>query len=121
MIRETTERKRNTLFFLGDQITDAAQSMDVDRGTDLAEVLAQAVNVDLHRVRSDLLGQPVKVIFQQGLGDNPPAAAQKVFQHGNLARREENRALVDEHLAPHGFQREIAELQRNAEKVARSP
>jgi len=54
-IRETTERDRITSFSLGDQIANPPERVDLDRGIDFGEALAQSVNVNFDRVRPDLL------------------------------------------------------------------
>src|SRR5271166_3993196 len=125
-IRDTTERNRNNLFlpglfFLGDQVTDTAQGVDMDRGADFGEVLADPMNIDLYRIRADFLRQPIEIVFQQRLGDDPSAPAQQMLEHGDLARREENRLVSDKHLAGDGVERDVAQLQGDAEEVAWPP
>src|ERR1700745_805016 len=42
-------------------------------------------------------------------------------EHGSLARREKNRLIADKHLARHGIKSDVAERQRNTEKISRPP
>jgi|SRR6516162_3473064 len=91
------------------------------RGADFGEVLAQSMHIDLHCVRPNFLGQPVEIVCEHGLGDNSSTSTQQLLEHRNLTRQEEDRPIADKHLACHGIESDVAELQRNTEKIARSP
>ena len=47
--------KPNHSFSLGDQVPHAAQRVDLNRGVDLSESLAQPMDIDFDRVGADLL------------------------------------------------------------------
>src|SRR3954469_7664861 len=60
-----------------------------------AELLAQAVHVDLDGVAADVVLPAVKLLFQLALGEHHARALQHGFQHGPLAWREAQRLAVE--------------------------
>src|SRR5476651_1884888 len=58
------------------------------------------------------------MILEQALGRHIAAAAQEDLEHGCFARREGARRAFDEYLAPFGVERDIAEGQQLAQKIA---
>jgi hypothetical protein len=64
-----------TLFFLCDEVSDAAYRVHLDPGAPLRELLAQAVDIYLDGVRGDVSGMAEDVIFDLLLGNHPALAA----------------------------------------------
>src|SRR5579883_3130382 len=84
-MRETTERNRNNSLSLGDQIADPAQGVDLNRCIDLGQALAQAMDIDLDRIRADFLAEAIKIVFEEALADHPAAASEQMLEHRQLA------------------------------------
>src|SRR5579872_5795146 len=73
-MREMIDSNRITLF-LGDEIADAADGMDRHFGAAVGQLLAQAMDVDLDRVGSDVAGKAEDMILDLLLRDHPSLAA----------------------------------------------
>src|SRR4051794_23106269 len=102
-IREMTERKRNTLNprsgRVRDRVAEAAQRIDTDAGAEIAEPLAQPVDIDLDGVRADLVGEAVEVVLEEALRYDAALAPHQPLEDGELARGEDARLVADEDLA----------------------
>ena len=94
--------------------------MDLHLGAALGQLFAQPVDVDLDRIRGDIARQAENVIFNQLLGDHAILATHEDFEHGRLTRGEDLRFLIDESLPTFGIKREVGDLQRASEQLARA-
>src|SRR5271168_1971453 len=61
-MREMIDLNRITLF-LGDEISDPTDGMDLDLGALVGQLLAQPMNIDLDGIRGDVAGEPEDVIL----------------------------------------------------------
>src|SRR6516165_5530143 len=107
--------------FLGYEVSDTANGVDLHLGATLGQLFAQAMDVDLDRIRGDIAGQSKNVIFDQFLGDDAILAAHQEFEHRRLARRQDLRFVIDECLAAFGVECEVRNLKRASEQLARTP
>src|SRR5215469_3921992 len=108
-MREMIDLKRSTSFFLGNEVADAANRMNLNPGAALGQLLAQAMNIDLDRVRRDLAGMPENMILDLLLGDHASLAAHQQLQHCGFARREHLRLIVDRGLPVLGVELEVGD------------
>src|SRR6516162_9754785 len=107
--------------FLGYEVSDTANGVDLHLGATLGQLFAQAMDVDLDRIRGDIAGQSKNVIFDQFLGDDAILAAHQEFEHRRLASRQDLRFVVDECLAALGVECEVGNLKRASEQLAGTP
>src|SRR5215471_7253750 len=107
--------------FLGYEVSDTANGVDLHLGATLGQLFAQAMDVDLDRIRGDVAGQPENVIFNQFLRDNAILATHQEFQHRRLASRQDLRLVVDECLTALGVECEVRNLERAAKQLAGAP
>ena len=70
---------------LAGEIADAAQRMDLHAGLRGLELLAQARDMGLQRVRPDLVVEAVESFFQQAARHHAAGAAQQQLEQGELA------------------------------------
>src|SRR6266581_4002321 len=108
-MREMIDLNRSTLFFLRDEVADAANSVNLNPRAVLRKLLAQAVDVDLDRIRGDLAGMPEDMVFDLLLGNDAPLAAHQQFEHGGLAGRKQLRLVVDRGLPVSRIEFEIGD------------
>src|ERR1700748_588176 len=83
-IRDMIDWNRSTLFFLGDEVADPADGMHLHLGAAVGALLAQAMDIDLDRVGSDLAGMAEDVILNLFLGDHAALASHQEFEHRGL-------------------------------------
>src|SRR5262245_47995170 len=107
--------------FLGYEVSNTANGVDLHLGATLGQLFAQAMDVDLDRIRGDIAGQPENVIFDQFLRDDAVLAAHQEFEHRRLASRQDLWFAVDERLAALGVERDVRNLQRASEQLAGTP
>src|SRR5258707_3307148 len=118
-MREMIDLNLSTLFFLRDEITDAANGMNLDLGAALRKLLAQAVDIDFDRIRCDLAGMSEDMVLDLFLGDDASFAAHQEFEHRDLARRKELGLIVDRGLPVSRVEFEIGDAKIAVEQVAR--
>ena len=103
------------------------ETIEADTGTEemiivplagRGKLLAQAMDINFHRVGSDVAGQPEDLVLDQLLGNNPPLAAHQQLEHRNLAGGQRLRLVIDECLPAFGVENEIGQLQRSSEQLA---
>src|SRR5215831_10520684 len=104
--------------FLGYEVSNTANGVDLHLGATLGQLFAQAMDVDLDRIGGDVAGQPENVIFDQFLRDDAVLATHQQFEHGRLAGGENLRFVVDECLPAFGIECEVRNLQRAPEQLA---
>src|SRR5215831_2550144 len=90
--------------FLGNEVSDAANGVDLHPGAAVGQLLAQAMDVDLDRIGRDVTRQPENVIFDQLLRDDAVLAAHQQFEHGRLAGGENLRLVIDKCLPAFGIE-----------------
>src|SRR6266851_355266 len=118
-IREMIDLNLGTLLFLRDEIADAANGVNLHLGAALGKLLAQAVDVDLDRVRRDVPGMSEDMVFNLLLGDDAPLAAHQEFEHRDLAGRKQLGLIVDRGLPVSRVEFEIGDAKVAIEQVAR--
>src|SRR5579872_3042170 len=109
-MREMIDSNRITLF-LGNEITDAADGVDRHLGAAVGQLLAQAVNIDLDGVGSDVAGKTEDMVLDLLLRNHPPLAAHQKLEHLRLARGEHLRLVVDQRLPAAQVEFEIGNVQ----------
>src|SRR5882724_10393356 len=118
-IREMIDLNLGTLLFLRDEIADAANGVNLHLGAALGKLLAQAVDVDLDRVRRDVPGMSEDMVINLLLGDDAPLAAHQEFEHRDLASRKELGLIVDRGLPVSRIEFEIGDAKIAVEQVPR--
>src|SRR5262249_29970664 len=113
-----SSRSASSSAFRAQHVADAADGVDMRAHAELAQPLAQAVDMDFDRVRADVVVQSVDIVLQDLLRDHAPGAAHQVLQNHDLARAEELRHVVDEYLAAGRVQHQIFQLKRGAQQAA---
>src|SRR5215475_3892329 len=98
--------------FLGYEVSDTANGVDLHLGATLGQLLAQAMDVNLDRIRGDIAGQPENVIFNQFPRDNAILAAHQKLEHRGLACGQDLRFAVDECLSTLGVECDVRNLKR---------
>src|SRR5579863_6936946 len=117
-MREMIDLNLITLF-LGDEVSDAADGMDLYLGAFVGKLLAQAMNVDLDGVGGDVAGEPEDMVLDLFLRDHASLAAHQKFEHRRLARRQHLWLIVDRRLPAAQIKAEIGDMKRTAELLAR--
>src|SRR5262245_56620939 len=117
-MREMIDSNLGTLLLLRDQVTDAANGMNLHLCTALGKLLAQPMDVNLDRIRCHVAGMSEDVVFDLLLGDDAALAAHQELQHLGLAGREELGLVVDRGLPIPGGEFEIGDAQIAAEQLA---
>ena len=84
------------------------------------KLLAQAMDIDLDRVRGDLAGMSEDVVLDLLLGDHASLAAHQELEHRGLAGREHLRLIVDRGLPVLRVEREIGDPQANCRATGRA-
>src|ERR1700730_18687956 len=83
-MREIIDLNRITLV-LGDEISDAANGVDLYLGTLVGQLLAQAVDIDLDGIRGDFAGKTEDVVLDLLLRPHTSLAAHDEFEHRGYA------------------------------------
>src|ERR1700742_2000260 len=112
-MRERIDLNRIT-FFLGDEVSDAADGVDLDLRALVGELLAQPVDIDFDGVGGDVAGKPENVILDLLLRNHAPLAAHQKFEHRRLTRRKHLRLIVDQGLTIAQIEFEIGDVKRVA-------
>src|SRR5215510_15284488 len=112
---------RSRRFFLGYQVADTADGVDLHLGAALGELLAQTMDVDLDRIGGDLAGEAENLILDQLLGHDPVLAPHQHLEHRGLARGQHMRLVVDKGLPAFSVERQVRDLQRASEQLAGPP
>src|ERR1700676_300361 len=87
-MRDMSDLNLITLLFLGDEVANSANGMNLDLGAALRELLAQPMNVHFDRIGGDLSRVPKDVIFNLLLGHYPPLAAHQKLEHRGFTGRQ---------------------------------
>src|SRR5262249_3153029 len=116
-MREMIERNLSTLFFLRDQVADAADGVHLNPSATLGGLLTQAMYIPLYGVRGDIVGMSEDVVLDLFLGDDPALAAHQQFEHRGLARAEQLGLAVDGGLTILRVEGEIGNAQARAEQL----
>src|ERR1700676_4454754 len=116
--RDVSDVKRNTLFFLSHQIAHSADGVDQDLCAVLAELLAKARQINLHRIGSDIPPQPEDMVFDVLLWHPPSLPSQQNFQYRGFTRGEYSGHVVDEYLTGLGIVDQVGEGERTAQQLA---
>src|SRR6266404_7433841 len=77
-MREMIDLNRITLF-LGDEISDAADGVDLHLGALVGKLLAQTMDIDFDGIRGDVAGKPEDVVLDLLLRHNASLAAHQKF------------------------------------------
>src|SRR5476651_154834 len=118
MIHDMSDLNRNTLFFLGNEIADAAHGVDLNLGAAIGELFAQTMDINLDGIRGDIVGKPEEMIFNQPLWDDAALAAHQKFEHRRLTGGKHLRLIVNIYLPALGIENEVGNAQRAAEQLA---
>src|ERR1700676_3897033 len=115
-MREMIDLNRITLF-LGDEISAAAEGLDLHLGALVGKLLAQAMDIDFDGVRSDLSGKPEDMVLDLLLRHHAPLAAHQKFEHRGFARRQYLRLVVDRRLAITQIKFQIGDVKRTSKQL----
>src|SRR5262249_20252586 len=107
--------------FLGYEVSDAANRVDLHLRAALGQLFAQAMDIDLDRIRGDIAGQTENMVLDQFFRDNAILAAHQEFEHGSLAGCKELWLVVDERLPAFRIECKVRNLQRASEQLAGTP
>src|SRR6516164_6972598 len=110
-IREMIDLNRITLF-LGDEVSDAANGMDLYLGALVGKLLAQTMHVDFDGVGGDFSGDSENVVLDLLLRNHAALAAHQKFEHVGFARRQHLRLVVDRGLAAAQIELEVGDMKR---------
>src|SRR6516165_2928972 len=117
-IREMIDLNRITLF-LGDEVSDAANGMDLYLGTPVGKLLSQAMDINFDSVGGDFPGDSENVVLDLLLGNHAPLAAHQKFEHIGFARRQHLRLIVDRGLTAAQVEFEVGDVKRTSKLLAR--
>src|SRR5262249_16039214 len=107
--------------FLGYEVSDAANRVDLHLGAALGQLFAQAMDIDLDCIRGDIAGQTENMVLDQFFRDNAILAPHQEFEHGSLAGCAELWLVVDERLVALSIEWKVWNLHGTCEQLAGTP
>src|SRR5215472_1092538 len=92
---------------LHQDVADTTHSMHLRGGSGIGQLLAQAVHIDFHCIRANILRWPEKMILDEPLGHDPAGPADQYLQERQLARAEGLRSALDKSLPCAGVEGQV--------------
>ena len=119
--RSCSERraKRSHASAVDQEVPDAADRVDLDRGAAIHQLAPQMVDMDRDGVRSQFVIDAVELLLQHRLGDDPAGPAHQMLEDGALAPGQDQHRLADAQVAADRVEGDVAAFEQGAERALR--